>query len=40
MFMIAAATSMGCILMALLAYKRLFNARHQLEAELISRISQ
>jgi putative ABC transport system permease protein len=40
MFMIAAATSMGCILMALLAYKRLFNARHQLDAGLISRVSR
>lgn len=35
MFMLAAATSMGCILVALLAYKRLFNARHQLESRRI-----
>ncbi len=33
MFMIAGATSLCCILMALLIYKRLFNARHQLRAE-------
>jgi putative ABC transport system permease protein len=30
MFMIAAATSLGCIGTALLAYRRLFNERHQL----------
>lgn len=36
MFMVAAATSSGCILMALLVYKRLFNSRHQLRADLIS----
>jgi len=30
MFMIAAATSLGCILMVLLIYKRLFNEKHQL----------
>jgi len=35
MFMIAAATSMGCIGAAMLAYRRLFNARHQLRSELI-----
>jgi len=35
MFMIAAAASLGCILTALLVYKRLFNRRHQLEADLI-----
>jgi putative ABC transport system permease protein len=37
MFMIAAATAMGSILVALLVYHRLFNARHQLLSELISR---
>ena len=35
MFMIAAATSLGCIGTALLAYRRLFNARHQLRSEWI-----
>ena len=35
MFMIAAATSLACIGMALLIYKRLFNDRHQLKAERI-----
>ena len=35
MFMIAAATSMGCIFIGLLVYRRLFNARHQLRAERI-----
>lgn len=39
MFMIAAATSLCCILMALLIYRRLFNARHQLRAEHIIRSS-
>lgn len=39
MFMIAAATSLCCILMALLIYKRLFNNRHQLRAELIRKIT-
>ena len=37
MFMIAAATAMGCILVALLVYQRLFNARHQLLSELITK---
>ncbi len=37
MFMIAAATSLGCIAMGLLVYRRLFNDRHQLRAELIRR---
>jgi putative ABC transport system permease protein len=37
MFMIAAATAMGCILIALLVYHRLFNARHQLLSSLISK---
>lgn len=35
MFMIAAATSLGCMLMALLLYRRLFNEKCQLRAELI-----
>lgn len=37
MFMIAGATSLGCILVALLVYRRLFNRRHQLEASRILR---
>ena len=39
MFMISASTSLCCILMALLIYKRLFNAKHQLRAEMIVRRS-
>ncbi len=35
MFMIAASTSLGCILIALLVYRRVFNHRHQLRAERI-----
>jgi putative ABC transport system permease protein len=35
MFMIAGATAMSCIIMTLLTYRRLFNARHQLEADKI-----
>jgi putative ABC transport system permease protein len=35
MFMIAGATSLGCIGMALLVYRKLFNDRHQLRADLI-----
>lgn len=35
MFMIAASTSLCCMLMALMIYKRLFNSRHQLRAECI-----
>jgi len=35
MFMIAAATSMGCVGIAWLTYRRLFNARHQLCSEQI-----
>ncbi len=31
MFMLAAATTLGCILAALLAYRQIFNAKHQLE---------
>ena len=37
MFMIAAATSLGCIGTALLAYRRLFNHKHQLVWRLIQR---
>ncbi len=37
MFMISAATSLGCIVTALLVFRRLFNTRHQLMA---SRITQ
>lgn len=35
MFMLAAATSAGCMLIALLVYRRLFNDRHQLRAEIV-----
>ena len=35
MFMLAAATSLGCIAMALFVYRSLFNARHQLVSERI-----
>jgi putative ABC transport system permease protein len=34
-FMLAASSSLGCILVALFVYRRLFNARHQLRADLI-----
>jgi len=37
MFMIAASTSIACILMTLLVYRRLFNARHQLLSHLIKK---
>ncbi|HQK77852.1 MAG TPA: iron export ABC transporter permease subunit FetB [Candidatus Hydrogenedentes bacterium] len=37
MFMIAAATSLGCMLIAVLVYHRLFNARHQLLSDLITK---
>jgi putative ABC transport system permease protein len=37
MFMLAGATSLGCIGMALLIYRRLFNDRHQLRTDLIRR---
>lgn len=39
MFMIAAATSLGCIGATLFAFKRLFNARHQLDSAAIRRRS-
>lgn len=35
MFMLAGATAFGCMLLALVTYRRLFNARHQLRAERI-----
>ena len=35
MFMIAASTAMGSLLMSFLIYRRLFNARHQLNHQLI-----
>ncbi len=35
MFMISTATAMGCILVGLLAFRRLFNERHQLRVDLI-----
>lgn len=35
MFMLAAATALGCILIALLAYRRLFSARHQLTEQVV-----
>jgi putative ABC transport system permease protein len=35
MFMFAAANSLGCIIMVLLVYRRMFNARHQLESDRI-----
>lgn len=38
MFMIAAATSLCCILMALMIYRRLFNSRHQLRADSIRKV--
>ncbi|HJL17639.1 MAG TPA: iron export ABC transporter permease subunit FetB [Sandaracinaceae bacterium LLY-WYZ-13_1] len=37
MFMIAGATSFGCMLIALFSYRRLFNPRHQLRADRIRR---
>lgn len=37
MFMLAASTSLGCILTALLLYRILFNTRHQLRYDLIKR---
>ena len=39
MFMIAAATSLCCILITLLIYRRMFNSRHQLRAESIRRVN-
>jgi putative ABC transport system permease protein len=39
MFMISASTSLGCIGMAMLVYRRLFNEKHQLRADLILRKS-
>ena len=37
MFMLAASTALGCIVLTWLAYRRLFNDRHQLRAERIVR---
>lgn len=37
MFLIAAANALGCILISLFCYRRLFNARHQLETARILR---
>ena len=37
MFMIAASTSLGCMGMALLAYRRLFNHKHQLRSDRIAK---
>jgi putative ABC transport system permease protein len=36
MFLISGATALGCMLIALLVYRRLFNERHQLRADLIA----
>ena len=40
MFMIAAATSLACIGAAMLVYRRLFNARHQVRADLVFKSRQ
>ena len=40
MFMIAAATSLGCIIIVLLIYRRMFTARHQLDSAIIRRRRQ
>ena len=37
MFMICGAVALGCILIALFTYKRMFNDRHQLVVERIRR---
>lgn len=37
MFMLAAATALGCIAISLLVYRRLFNLRHQLTAYIIEK---
>jgi putative ABC transport system permease protein len=39
MFMLAASTSLGCIVIALLAYRRLFDAAHRLRADHINAAS-
>ena len=39
MFMIAAATALGCMMTALLVHRRTFNARHQLLVDRIERRS-
>lgn len=40
MFMVAAATSLGCMLIAVYVQRRLFNRKHQLRADLIFRIGK
>ena len=37
MFMLAFGTALGCIIIALLTYRRLFNERHQLDYQLIQK---
>jgi ABC-type iron transport system FetAB permease component len=37
MFMIAAATSLGCLIMALFIYRTLFNEKAQLKSQLITK---
>lgn len=37
MFMLSAATALGCMTIVLLAYRKLFNSRHQLERGLIAK---
>jgi len=37
MFMLAASTALGCIVVSLFAYRRLFNARHQVRPERITK---
>jgi putative ABC transport system permease protein len=37
MFMIAGATSLGCIIIVLLVYRRMFTVRHQLDSTIIRR---
>lgn len=40
MFMIAGATAIGCMLLGLATYRRLFNARHQLRTERIEKLER
>ncbi len=40
MFMIAAATSLGCVVIALLTYHRLFDPAHRLRRELITKVDR
>ena len=37
MFMVAASATFGCVLIALLAFQKLFTAQHQLAAQLIEK---